>query len=739
MTETLPPPLTFEALRQAGISHAQEASADLWTDYNLHDPGVTLLEQTCYALTELAYRSDLPLRDLLTGADGVLNFDELGLFSATAVLRSAPVTRSDLETCLGSLPQAARVRLSETGRQGLLNAQVIPQTGFSDAEAVAAVAETFAACRPLCTDLADKIETARPVRARLGGRIVVGRRALPERVAAEVWLRVELILRGTPLGERPDTAARGATRADVAEEPMLFEGIPPLQGTPGRSAHIAALRLVPDLEEVQSLDLTTEAGELLPDFRPPDADSYLALLPPEGDGTLSVVQDGALVLLDPARLAHEIDRLRAEFLAAEANRLDPTDWSAPRSGEPRRFDHISVNATLPGIYVFRPISPEARQLAGYRSLIDALLGGMTSDLDQLPGLFSADGAQTVSHWPHLPQLGRDAGLIQSSDDWSATFARHDHWHHRRGQVLDLLIALQGEAMPTEGRSEIERDRPVSEQATAALQRRARFLHALPDINRRRGTGPNGSDPGGVLMKFLCLADLPINSPQAVVAAKTAAGITFVADMPAGEISRDAIALPEDTLDMLLPDRAALAMEARILRNAMPWFAEGSLTTAAFARAPLAESWLVVSKGPEVWQILFDSGNGSLHDAGLAPSRDAAVDRANRLRASFAAVGRACEGAWLVEDIRLRGQTGQFTPHVAQMVLPGWSLRTSSPAYRRHVVRMIDRVAPAHCRIRPLWLGPHAFAMFAAAWDAWQADGSAGPALAAVLAAGDAPE
>jgi hypothetical protein len=786
VTEALPPPLTFEALRQAGIAHAQEASSERWTDYNLHDPGVTLLEQTSFALTELAYRSDIDLRDLLTGPDGVLDFDGLGLFAPDAVLRSAPVTRADLETCLGSVREAACVHLKGVGRQGLLAARVIPQEGFSDQVAVAAVARAFAANRPLCTDLAG-IEAARAVRVRLSGRIVVGRRALPERVAAEVWLRVGLILRGTPLGERSDVEARGATRSDVAEEPMRYEGVAPLQGAVGRSVHIAALRLVPDLEEIQSLDLTTETGEVLPDFRLPDGDSYPALIPPGEKDGMTVLQDGVAVMLDHARLEQEINRLRAEFLASEANLLDPADWAKPKSGQPRRFDHVSVNATLPAIYAFRPGSPEALQLAGYRSLIDALLGAMTADLDQLPRFLSADGAQRVSHWPHLPQSGREAGLIPWQDGWTEVFAqhdrrqdrranvldllealqgeamstegrgaidrdrpefdpavaalrrwievfaRHDRWHGRRANVLDLLIALQGEAMPTEGRSEIDRDRPEADRAVAALRRRAAFLHALPDINRRRGTGPAADDPGGVLLKLLCLADLPVTTPADILAAQEAAGFALVPEMPPGEVPRDAIGLPEDPLDLLLTDRTAPADEPSVLCEAMPWLATGGLTAGAFARAPLAESWLVAPNGPRDWQILFDAGDGDLYPAGVAAGRDAAMDRANRLRATFAALGRASEGAWLLEDIRLRGDGIQFTAHAATVVLPGWSPRTATPAYRRHVARLIDRVAPAHCRIRPLWLGPDAFARFAAACDAWQDDVAAGPALAAFLA------
>jgi hypothetical protein len=38
---------------------------DQWSDFNSHDPGITILEQLCYAITDLAYRSNFPIADLI--------------------------------------------------------------------------------------------------------------------------------------------------------------------------------------------------------------------------------------------------------------------------------------------------------------------------------------------------------------------------------------------------------------------------------------------------------------------------------------------------------------------------------------------------------------------------------------------------------------------------------------------------------------------------------------------------
>src|SRR3954447_21318551 len=59
------PHLDFQFLRQKGLEHLGELSSQLWTDHNVHDPGITLLEPLCYALIDLGYRRTLPIEDLL--------------------------------------------------------------------------------------------------------------------------------------------------------------------------------------------------------------------------------------------------------------------------------------------------------------------------------------------------------------------------------------------------------------------------------------------------------------------------------------------------------------------------------------------------------------------------------------------------------------------------------------------------------------------------------------------------
>ena len=98
---SLHPTQDYAALRERGMSHVRELSAAIWTDHNLHDPGVTTLELLCYALTDLEYRTSFGIRDLLTPEDGRVDPPELsGLFPAHEVLTTAPLTIADYRRLL---------------------------------------------------------------------------------------------------------------------------------------------------------------------------------------------------------------------------------------------------------------------------------------------------------------------------------------------------------------------------------------------------------------------------------------------------------------------------------------------------------------------------------------------------------------------------------------------------------------------------------------------------------------
>lgn len=84
----------YELLRKTALGYIQQFSGGLWTDYNLHDPGITIMELLCYSLTDLAYRTSFPVEDILT-APGTKGPDPADFYTARKILTSHPVTSND--------------------------------------------------------------------------------------------------------------------------------------------------------------------------------------------------------------------------------------------------------------------------------------------------------------------------------------------------------------------------------------------------------------------------------------------------------------------------------------------------------------------------------------------------------------------------------------------------------------------------------------------------------------------
>lgn len=93
--------LNYDFLRAEGIKHIQQLAGHVWTDHNTHDPGITILEQLCYAITDLGYRIDNNIKDLL-GTDGSSSFEEL--YGPAEILTVNPVTLLDIRKVVIDIP-----------------------------------------------------------------------------------------------------------------------------------------------------------------------------------------------------------------------------------------------------------------------------------------------------------------------------------------------------------------------------------------------------------------------------------------------------------------------------------------------------------------------------------------------------------------------------------------------------------------------------------------------------------
>ena len=86
----------YEELYLEGIELLQKLSGAQWTDYNEHDPGVTILENIAYTMTDLSNKASQPIKDILVESKGgKLESGDNGFFIPSDILTTNPITVND--------------------------------------------------------------------------------------------------------------------------------------------------------------------------------------------------------------------------------------------------------------------------------------------------------------------------------------------------------------------------------------------------------------------------------------------------------------------------------------------------------------------------------------------------------------------------------------------------------------------------------------------------------------------
>ncbi|MEH6628274.1 MAG: hypothetical protein V7739_17660 [Motiliproteus sp.] len=97
----LHPSQDYARLREEGMAYVRQLCGKVWTDHNLHDPGITTLEALSFAITDLGYRTAFPTEDLLTGQVGfIAEPQRSSFFPAQQALTTTPLTVVDYRKLL---------------------------------------------------------------------------------------------------------------------------------------------------------------------------------------------------------------------------------------------------------------------------------------------------------------------------------------------------------------------------------------------------------------------------------------------------------------------------------------------------------------------------------------------------------------------------------------------------------------------------------------------------------------
>lgn len=542
--QTLPtaPPehlaMDYARLRAEGLRLLGELASDQWTDFNAHDPGITILEQLCYAITDLAYRIDFPVPDLLAGP----GFDaSASLPSAATILGCDPVTSADLRKlaldasgadnawveartsfdceayyhassrALHLTPDPGAVEAGAVALRGLH--QIWLPTGEDSDEAGRVASFTrLHASRPLGEDLRISLLSTQEIW--LDVAIEVEASDQPDHLLAEIVAAIDSYL-SPALGFEDISAAqaRSAGSETLFQGPQLERGFVDdhaLATTERRRVVYGSdlLHAITDVNAVRAVrDLSMAKGESGQRERwaLEVDDGRIPTLAPSS--RIRLLRDGRPLQRGGFSVADAIAELRTReespILPLEARDL-PVEKGRERGLE-RYHSILGQFPQLYGVGRFglpASASPrrraQARQLRAYVLIFDQLLANMFAQLAHARELFSHYGETPRTYFS---QVVSDP-VIDLDELRRKTPAEHSRWLatttlatatdelgslDRRSRFLSHLLARYAEQLDERGGRAMT-EASASEQTLAFIRRKLEFLRAYPELGSARGRG-----------------------------------------------------------------------------------------------------------------------------------------------------------------------------------------------------------------------------------------------------------
>jgi len=528
--------IDYEWLRAKAMAFAQQFSGNTWTDYNYHDPGVTFLEQLCYAITDLAYRTQFPITDLLyikNDKDHVKS-DNL-LFPPSKLFPTSPVIINDYRKLLiGKIPEIKNcwvdpVKDDAAGYQGLID--ILVQSGKElneneKQELISKIKNEFNANRLIGFDI-NKVVIMTGVKISLRGKIQIDPDVVGELLLAQIFSKINDFLNPEIKFQHPDD--------------LLKEGIDPnivFQGPSLPFGYISDADLKPSIKgiylsrvkeliaEVPGVKLVEELILMKNEVR-----SHENLITFENDEfpilDKNLIQDenaGNYLVILKNNIQYKTDSLTTQqfFNAQMADSLQ--NYKTPKIANQEiiqgRFTaeeietYFSIQNELPDIYGLKDSSlpstatpqrrAQAYQLKAYLTFFEQILANYLSQLVNTKKLFSINPALNQTYFyqvpndiPQLKKVLKEENIDAYKENLGKINQEIDPYIDRRNRILDHLLSRFGETFPDDILKKFENLRGLTTKnqiEMEMIQAKIRFLNQILSLGYTRGLGFNYQIP-----------------------------------------------------------------------------------------------------------------------------------------------------------------------------------------------------------------------------------------------------
>jgi hypothetical protein len=531
--------MDFFFLKEEGIRMIQQLSGKIWTDYNPHDPGVTILEQLCYALSDLGFRTDFKIQDILNARsrNQRKNLNST-FFDASEILPTNPVSINDYrKLIIDNIHYVKNAWIEPVldniqGIRGLYRVLLQIDENFRNVYPSQKIKNDvftlFNDHRNICEDI-DSVEILNTDKIVVYADLDISSDSIAEEILSEILFKLEEYINPTiPYYTIEELLADGYPVDEILNGPVPVHGVIksedllPMRQEVYISKIIEIITAVKGVRRITYFSVEKDGFEVEGDLIRISEKTYPVL-------DMDTIDERWNKLAYPIHfqrgsLNYELDlntanqllySLYAKYKKGYSMKLLYNEKDYPSS---LKLDEISkyysIQNTFPVTYGLNKLGlpnnvmatrermAMIKQLRGYLLLFEQIMSNYLAQLSNAGRLFSLDENLDKTYFSQIPDdIPFLNEIIEAKD--SSDFQRKleklmsdfDPFPDRRNRILDHLLARFGEQFTTDFLIRVNQHIGISEADENAPERglidsKIEFLKNYVHLGRNRSNGTN---------------------------------------------------------------------------------------------------------------------------------------------------------------------------------------------------------------------------------------------------------
>lgn len=699
-------PSNYYDYRKEALLWAQKLSGKLWTDFNPHDPGVTVLEILSYVLTELDYKLGFTMEDILHSSVIRKEFqlEDNALFKAEDIFCTAPVTEKDFRVLL--IDQIEGVTnawlLSEDHIVGSFNL-IVQLNSQADPDTIEReVNRLFNKYKVFGWSL-NSVRIIKKKEAKLSGNFYFNSESSAESLLAKVLYEFnEKLVNVQPSSQTVDELL-GSQKSlnEIFDGPKMENGIIVKEELKPFHTEIQLQVIKAALNEIEGVEMLSNVGISIGTetfIKSIPTQDYLPYINPKVKHDIQIFNDGKPAEINVEEVEYQYQKIdqavrRSYLLSSEKT----SSFSFSKDSRNRNIaTFYRLLQEFPTLYRIESSKLREQQRLDNEQFKQMLLPFeqfLSNTMKQLAESSTFFAVENTTP-DYNQQLIIDKDIVLKKE-----LVKELDFLKKRNEVLNHLLSRFDSNINRNLPDLYYGDHPRS--LTQRVKCKELLLKSLPQIGVNKGSLVTKHNSGISYLEYELMLKLWIDKPAEKPLSRVVKdwGITIT------KLDEDGKILVKDYLHELFDTNLTEKERKFYLHTDRPL---ENLLLAGTKKSNYSVNKIIEDKRYGLFLSLGDTQLKNLIHK--SKSRKALLRSIDDWVQRFFDMNKKSEGFYVVDNSLLK-KSALHAWHTVSFIFPAWSIRFQSRNFQQNVEELIIGCMPAHLRLNMIWLNFNEMLLF----------------------------